>query len=185
MLSRNSEITGTLLCNTVYQVRSVAELLLHVRRRYSVFRFFIAFLISLLIQGIFLGVNCYSNNIMWDRNIHKLFAKSNVSMQISTNLDHCHLINAPIQQLIKQLDQSPLDCTARFSWLVAFGYSCRMPDNLLDIKVEIYTKMVYIGKTKRRLETRLKEHQDACRKCHTEKLAIAEHTCMDSNGGME
>ena len=34
---------------------------------------------------------------------------------------------------------------------------------------------VYIGETKRRLGTRLKEHKDACVKCHTDKSAIAEH----------
>ena len=34
---------------------------------------------------------------------------------------------------------------------------------------------VYIGETKRRLGTRLKEHKDACAKCLTDKSAIAEH----------
>ena len=34
---------------------------------------------------------------------------------------------------------------------------------------------VYIGETKRRLETRLKEHKDACIKCLADKSAIAEH----------
>ena len=34
---------------------------------------------------------------------------------------------------------------------------------------------VYIGETKRRLETRLKEHKDACTRCFTDKSAIAEH----------
>ena len=34
---------------------------------------------------------------------------------------------------------------------------------------------VYIGETKRRLETRIKEHKDACVKCLTDKSAIAEH----------
>ena len=34
---------------------------------------------------------------------------------------------------------------------------------------------VYIGETKRRLGTRLKEHKDACVKYHTDKSAIAEH----------
>ena len=34
---------------------------------------------------------------------------------------------------------------------------------------------VYIGETKRRLGTRIKEHKDACVKYHTEKSAIAEH----------
>ena len=34
---------------------------------------------------------------------------------------------------------------------------------------------VYIGETVRRLETRMKEHQDACRKGLTERSAVAEH----------
>ena len=34
---------------------------------------------------------------------------------------------------------------------------------------------VYIGKTIRRLETRLKEHHDACSKGQLEKSAVAEH----------
>ena len=34
---------------------------------------------------------------------------------------------------------------------------------------------VYIGETIRRLETRIKEHKDACRKGETNKSAIAEH----------
>ena len=36
---------------------------------------------------------------------------------------------------------------------------------------------VYIGETKRRLETRLKEHKDACTRCLTDKSAVtvAEH----------
>ena len=34
---------------------------------------------------------------------------------------------------------------------------------------------VYIGETKRRLGTRIKEHKDACVKCLTDKSAIAEH----------
>ena len=35
--------------------------------------------------------------------------------------------------------------------------------------------MVYIGETVRRLKSRMKEHQDACRKYQPEKSAIAEH----------
>ena len=35
---------------------------------------------------------------------------------------------------------------------------------------------VYIGETKRKLETRLKEHQDACQKGALEKSAVTEHT---------
>ena len=34
---------------------------------------------------------------------------------------------------------------------------------------------VYIGETKRRLETRLKEHRDACERRMMEKSAVAEH----------
>ena len=34
---------------------------------------------------------------------------------------------------------------------------------------------VYLGETRRRLETRLKEHKDACKKGQLEKSAIAEH----------
>ena len=34
---------------------------------------------------------------------------------------------------------------------------------------------VYVGETQRRLETRVKEHKDACSKGHAEKSAIAEH----------
>ena len=34
---------------------------------------------------------------------------------------------------------------------------------------------VYIGEIKRCLGTRLKEHKDACARCQTDKLAIAEH----------
>ena len=36
-------------------------------------------------------------------------------------------------------------------------------------------KPTYISETKRRLETRLKEHQDACRKGALEKSSVAEH----------
>ena len=35
--------------------------------------------------------------------------------------------------------------------------------------------MVYIGKTIQRLETRLKEHRDACKRAQTGKSAIVEH----------
>ena len=34
---------------------------------------------------------------------------------------------------------------------------------------------VYIGETKRRLETRIKEHKEACMNGFTDKSAIAEH----------
>ena len=40
---------------------------------------------------------------------------------------------------------------------------------------------VYIGETKRRLGTRLKEHKDACVKCQTDKSAIAEHTWAENH----
>ena len=36
-------------------------------------------------------------------------------------------------------------------------------------------RQVYIGETVRRLETRMKEHQDACRRGMVERSAIAEH----------
>ena len=35
---------------------------------------------------------------------------------------------------------------------------------------------VYIGETNQRLETRLKEHRDACERKMMEKSAVAEHT---------
>ena len=35
--------------------------------------------------------------------------------------------------------------------------------------------LVYIGETKRRLETRLKEHKDATRLSYTNKSALVEH----------
>ena len=35
---------------------------------------------------------------------------------------------------------------------------------------------VYIGKAIKRLETRMKEHQDACKKGTLSKSAVAEHT---------
>ena len=34
---------------------------------------------------------------------------------------------------------------------------------------------VYIGETRQRLETRLKEHSDACERGMIEKLAVVEH----------
>ena len=34
---------------------------------------------------------------------------------------------------------------------------------------------VYLGETERRLETRLKEHKDACRRGQFERSAVAEH----------
>ena len=40
---------------------------------------------------------------------------------------------------------------------------------------------VYIGETKRRLETRLKEHKDACTRYLTDKSAIAEHACANDH----
>ena len=42
-------------------------------------------------------------------------------------------------------------------------------------KVPCSCGKAYIGETTRRLETRLKEHKDACRKQLTDKSAIAEH----------
>ena len=40
---------------------------------------------------------------------------------------------------------------------------------------------VYIGETKRWLETCLKEHKDACTKCLTDKSAIVEHAWADDH----
>ena len=40
---------------------------------------------------------------------------------------------------------------------------------------------LYISETKRRLGKRLKEHKDACVKCHTDKSAIAEHAWTNDN----
>ena len=40
---------------------------------------------------------------------------------------------------------------------------------------------VYIGETKRRLETRLKENKDACTRCLTDKSAIAEHAWANNH----
>ena len=40
---------------------------------------------------------------------------------------------------------------------------------------------VYIGETKRKLETRLKEHRDACVKCLTNKSVIDEHAWADDH----
>ena len=40
---------------------------------------------------------------------------------------------------------------------------------------------VYIGETKRRLGTRLKEHKNACVKYHMDKSAIAEHAWMNNH----
>ena len=40
-------------------------------------------------------------------------------------------------------------------------------------------RKLYIGMTKRRLETHLKEHKDACIKGFTDKSAIAEHAQME------
>ena len=43
----------------------------------------------------------------------------------------------------------------------------------------MHLRKVYIGETKRKLETRLKEHKDVCIKYLTDKSAIAEHTWMN------
>ena len=40
---------------------------------------------------------------------------------------------------------------------------------------------VYIGETRRRLEARLREHQEACRKGTLEKSAVAEHAWKDQH----
>ena len=41
---------------------------------------------------------------------------------------------------------------------------------------------VYIGETKRMLETRIKEHQAAARLGQFEKSAVAEHAWQDGHG---
>ena len=43
----------------------------------------------------------------------------------------------------------------------------------------IYCGKSYIGETRRRLETRLREHQEACQKGTLEKFAVAEHAWKD------
>ena len=40
---------------------------------------------------------------------------------------------------------------------------------------------VYIGKTNRKLETRIKEHKDTCSKGQTERSAVAEHAWEHSH----
>ena len=40
---------------------------------------------------------------------------------------------------------------------------------------------VYIGETKRRLGTWMKEHKDACMKCLKDKSAIAEHASTNDH----
>ena len=42
-------------------------------------------------------------------------------------------------------------------------------------------RKVYIGETKRRLGTRLKEHKDACVRCQIDKSAIAEHAWAEDH----
>ena len=44
-----------------------------------------------------------------------------------------------------------------------------------SLKEESHLMKTFIGETKRRLETRLKEHKDACTRYLTDKSAIAEH----------
>ena len=48
-------------------------------------------------------------------------------------------------------------------------------------KVPCTCGKVYIGETTRRLETRLKEHKDACIKGFTDKSAIAEHAWTEDH----
>ena len=48
-------------------------------------------------------------------------------------------------------------------------------------KVPCSCGKVYIGETKRRLETRLKEHKEACVKGQTTKSAIAEHAWLEGH----
>ena len=40
---------------------------------------------------------------------------------------------------------------------------------------------VYIGETRRRLETCIKEHKVACERGQTEKSAVAEHFCSEEH----
>ena len=40
---------------------------------------------------------------------------------------------------------------------------------------------VYIGEIKSRIETRLKEHKDACVRCQTDKSAITEHAWSEDH----
>ena len=43
-------------------------------------------------------------------------------------------------------------------------------------------RTLYIGETKQRIETRLKEHQDACKRGMIEKSAVAEHAWENHHG---
>ena len=63
------------------------------------------------------------------------------------------------------------------------------PDQGEELPMEKKAKVVYhipcsygktyIGETRRRLETRLREHQEACRKGTLKKFAVAEHAWKD------
>ena len=55
----------------------------------------------------------------------------------------------------------------------------RLPDMIQShvvYRITCSCRKFYIGETARRLETRAKEHKDACEKGLTERSAIAEHT---------
>jgi len=58
-------------------------------------------------------------------------------------------------------------------------YAC--PANALGKMSSVVYRMpcscgqVYTGKTKQRLETRLREHRDACKRGNMEKSAVADH----------
>ena len=77
----------------------------------------------------------------------------------------------------------------QFNIRVAFRSGCSLRSVLTRVKdplpPDLQSKVIYkvpcscgkayIGETTRRLETRLREHKDACRKQLTDKSAIAEH----------
>lgn len=79
----------------------------------------------------------------------------------------------------------------RYSMQVIFGRSLRLvlskvkdPLQMEKQSKEVYRipyscGKAYIGETKRRLEARLKEHQDACQRRMMEKSAVAEHIWKD------
>ena len=50
-----------------------------------------------------------------------------------------------------------------------------------NVKITTFSAKVYISETKRRVDTRLKEHKDACIKGFTDKSAIAEHALTEDH----
>ena len=81
----------------------------------------------------------------------------------------------------------------RFDIKVAFKSGQTLRSQLSRVKDRLPTMMrssvvykipctcgkVYIGETTRRLETRVREHQNACRRGEFDKSAIAEHAWTD------